>query len=154
MNKTAALLSVFAAFVFMSALPAYSAGTGPYGVSGPSADYNVIPGGESQHLAFLDGTGPYGLHRAYGAFGTSARGVEPKPIANKDECLLVAINCGTDYISLERKIENLRKEISKGKSVYTDDELNILRGKLDNATKTLEFFRHDGARNLYKYPGD
>jgi len=73
---------------------------------------------------------------------------------SKDECLLVAINCGTDFVSLEQKIENLRKEISKGKSVYTDDELNILRGKLNNATKTLEYFRHEGARNMYKYPGD
>jgi hypothetical protein len=80
-------------------------------------------------------------------------GVKGQP-DSKDECLLVAINCGTDYPSLERKIDNLRKEISKGKTVYTDDELNILRGKLDNATKTMEFFRHDGARNLYKYPGD
>ena len=73
---------------------------------------------------------------------------------SKDECLLVAINCGTDYPSLERKIENLRKEISKGKSVYTDDELNILRGKLNNASKTMEYFRYEGARNMYKYPGD
>lgn len=85
--------------------------------------------------------------------GANDQGVKGQ-LDSKDECLLVAINCGTDYFSLERKIENLRKEIDKGKSVYTDDELNILREKLDNATKTMEYFRYEGAGNLYKYPGD
>ena len=138
MNKTAALLSVFAAFVFMSALPAYSGGTGPYGVSGPSADYNVVPGGESQHVAFLDGTGPYGLHRAYGAFGTSARGVEPKPIANKDECLLVSMNCPPEGMSGQQRIDRLNREISKGTDVYTEDELKVLKEKLNDANRELQ----------------
>ena len=75
-------------------------------------------------------------------------------IGNKDECLLVAINCGKDFISLEQKIEKLQKEISKGRAVYSDDELNILRERLNNANKTLEFFKNEGAGNLYKLPGE
>ena len=80
-------------------------------------------------------------------------GVKEKP-GNRDECLLVAINCGKDFISLEQKIEKLRKEISKGRAVYSDEELNALREKLNNANKTLEFFKYDGASNLYKLPGE
>lgn len=75
-------------------------------------------------------------------------------MGNKDECLLVAINCGKDFISLEQKIEKLRKEISKGRAVYSDDDLNILREKLNNANKTLEFFKYEGAGNLYKLHGE
>jgi hypothetical protein len=65
----------------------------------------------------------------------------------KDECLLAAINCGKDFITLEQKIDKLRKEIGKGRAVYTDDELRILREQLNNAKKTQEFFKYDGAKN-------
>jgi len=71
-----------------------------------------------------------------------------------DECLLVAINCGTDYVSLEKKIDSLQKEISKGRAVYTDDELRILRHRLNNANKTLEYFKNEGAGTWYTYPGE
>ena len=71
---------------------------------------------------------------------------------SKDECLLVAINCGTDFMTLEQKIEKLQKEIGKGRAVYTDDELTILREQLENATKTLEFFKYEGAKNSYTSP--
>ena len=72
----------------------------------------------------------------------------------KDECLLVAINCGKDFLTLEQKIDRLQSEILKGRAVYTDDELRILREQLDNARKTREFFRNEGASNMYKYPGE
>ena len=88
-----------------------------------------------------------------GASGANDYGVKEQKVS-RDECQLVAVNCGTDNLSLERKIESLRKEIAKGRSVYTDDELRVLRQKLNNATKTLEYFRHEGARSLHKYPGD
>jgi hypothetical protein len=71
-----------------------------------------------------------------------------------DECLLVAINCGNDFHSLEQKIDKLRNEIAKGRSVYTDDELRILREQLTNADKTLEFFKKEGGGDWYKYPGE
>jgi hypothetical protein len=83
--------------------------------------------------------------------GSNDSGVQEEK-RGKDECLLVAMNCGNDYITLEQKIEKLRKEISKGRAVYTDDELNILREQLNNASRTLEYFRYEGARNGYKYP--
>jgi hypothetical protein len=72
----------------------------------------------------------------------------------KDECLLVAVNCGDNYYTLEQTIDRLQKEISKGTNVYTPDELLILRKKLENARKTLEFFRYEGASNLYRYEGE
>jgi hypothetical protein len=67
----------------------------------------------------------------------------------KDECLLLAINCGNDFITLEQKIDKLQKEIGKGRAVYTDDELRILREQLNNAKKTQEFFKYEGAKNIY-----
>ena len=73
---------------------------------------------------------------------------------NKNECLLVAINCGNDFVSLEQKIESLQKEISKGRAVYSNDELQNLKKQLNNATKTLEYFKNEGAGNWYKYPGE
>lgn len=85
--------------------------------------------------------------------GINDAGLKEEP-DSKDECLLVAINCGTDIFSLEQKIEKLRQEISKGRAVYSDDELSILREKLNNARKTLEYFKYEGAGNLYKYPGE
>jgi len=73
---------------------------------------------------------------------------------NKDECLLVAINCGNDYVTLEQMIGKLQKEISKGRAVYTNDELRILKEKLNNANKTLEYFKYEGASNWHSYPGE
>jgi hypothetical protein len=85
--------------------------------------------------------------------GVNDSGVKEE-MGNKDECLLVAINCGKDFLSLEQKIDKLRKEISKGRAVYSDDELIILRERLNNANKTLEFFKYEGAGNLYKFHGE
>jgi len=83
--------------------------------------------------------------------GTNNFGLKEQQLF-KDECLLVAINCGSDFISLDQKIDKLRNEISKGRAVYTDDELRILREQLNNARKTQEFFKNEGASNWYKYP--
>ena len=77
------------------------------------------------------------------------RGVKEEK-SSKDECLLVAMNCGNDHPTLQQKIEKLRKEISKGRAVYTDEELTILREQLNNANRTLEYFKYDGARNRYQ----
>jgi hypothetical protein len=72
----------------------------------------------------------------------------------KDECLLVAINCSKDFITLEQKIDKLQREIGKGRAVYSDEELRILREQLNNANKTLEFFKYEGAKNWYNYPNE
>jgi hypothetical protein len=87
-----------------------------------------------------------------GESGLNDPGVKEE--TNKDECLLVAINCGSDFLTLEQMIEKLRREISKGRAVYTEDELIILRERLNNANKTLEFFKYEGAGSMYKYPGE
>jgi hypothetical protein len=137
MNKIATLFSVLAALLFLSALPAHSGGNGPYGTFGPSVGYNVIRGAESQHVAFLDGTGPYGLHGPNGAFGLPSRMVESKSIAGKDECLLAAMNCPPEGISGQQRIDRLNREISKGRDVYTEDELRVLKEKLNDANKEL-----------------
>lgn len=62
------------------------------------------------------------------------------PMGNdhKNECLLVSKNCGDNVDSLQQRIEKLRTEISRGTLVYTEDELMILKNKLDDAVKTLE----------------
>jgi hypothetical protein len=57
---------------------------------------------------------------------------------NKDECLLVSLNCGQDVDSIQVRIERLNKEIAKGTDVYTREELDVLIRKLDEATRNLE----------------
>ena len=63
----------------------------------------------------------------------------------KDLCLLLAKNCQDNTYVIQQRIERLHGEIGKGTSVYTDDELNILRKKLDDASKALEFVFSEGA---------
>ena len=63
----------------------------------------------------------------------------------KDLCLLLARNCQDNAYIIQQRIDRLRGEIGKGATVYTDDELNILRKKLDDASKALEFVFSEGA---------
>jgi hypothetical protein len=60
-------------------------------------------------------------------------------IQQKDECLLVARNCGNSAVSIQDKIERLKEEISKGRTVYTTEELNNLNQKLDEVSRILDF---------------
>ena len=57
----------------------------------------------------------------------------------KDECLLLAKNCGTAVYSIQDKIEKLKEEIEKGTKVYTLEELNNLKQKLEEVSRTLDF---------------
>ena len=66
-------------------------------------------------------------------------------IPKKDTCLLFARNCQDNVYILQQRIERLQGEISKGTRVYNPDELNLLRQKLDETNKTLEFVFSDGA---------
>jgi len=63
----------------------------------------------------------------------------------KDLCLLLAKNCQDNAYVLQQRIDRLSGEIYKGTTVYTHDELNILKQKLDEATKALEFVFTEGA---------
>ena len=56
----------------------------------------------------------------------------------KDECLLVSWNCAQDVDSIQQRIERFTNEIAKGTAVYTKDELNILKRKLEEISKDLE----------------
>jgi hypothetical protein len=159
MKRSMAFFSVLAALLLMSALPAIAGGTGPYGFFGPSLDiatgsetqhvalaggtgpygsfgpsdgYNIVPGSEMQHVAAFTGSGPYG---AYGPSGMTSWG-ESSQIANKDECLLVAKNCPDDF-TVQKRIDRLNTEISKGTSVYTPDEINMLKKERDEAYREL-----------------
>jgi len=57
--------------------------------------------------------------------------------AVKNECLLVAKNCGTQVDSIQERIERLSGEIAKGTNVYTRDEMRRLERQLDEANKLL-----------------
>lgn len=59
----------------------------------------------------------------------------------KDECLLLARRCGTSAYSIQDKVEKLKEEIEKGKKNYTIEELNILKQKLDDASRTLDLLQ-------------
>jgi hypothetical protein len=50
---------------------------------------------------------------------------------NKDQCLIVAINCtgGTDTVL--KRVDRLKKEIDKGSSVYTPEELKGFQDQLN-----------------------
>ena len=64
-------------------------------------------------------------------------GKEYENQTNKDECLLVSMNCAQDVDSIQMRIERLDKEIAKGLDVYTREELNILQRKLEDTYKEL-----------------
>ena len=65
--------------------------------------------------------------------------------SGKDECLLVAMNCGDRAESIQNRIYMIQTEIKKGTSVYTTDELNILQKKLDDANAELNEAYSGGA---------
>jgi len=60
-------------------------------------------------------------------------------VQQKDECLLVARNCGNSAVSIQDKIERLKEEIAKGRAVYTVEELNNLKQKLDEVSRILDY---------------
>jgi hypothetical protein len=63
----------------------------------------------------------------------STIGGPPNMGAEKDKCLLVALNCPDSFDPLQIRIDKLQAEIDKGNAVYTNEELNVLRNKLNDA---------------------
>ena len=57
----------------------------------------------------------------------------------KNECILLAIKCGNSILSIQDKIQLLREEITKGKSAYTPEEIERLKKKLEDVSKTLDY---------------
>jgi hypothetical protein len=56
-------------------------------------------------------------------YGTPDKGLKSN---QKNECLLVAKNCATESSTVRQRIIDLRREISKGLRVYTEQELRML----------------------------
>ena len=56
----------------------------------------------------------------------------------KDQCVLIARECGSSVQSIQDKIERLQGEIAKGTAVYTPDDLNLLKQRLDEVNKVLD----------------
>jgi len=56
----------------------------------------------------------------------------------KDECLLTSKKCADQVDTIQQKIRKLNKEIAKGTKVYTPEELNRLKAKLDETNMMLD----------------
>jgi hypothetical protein len=70
-----------------------------------------------------------------GSFDTKfQQGQQPE----KNECLLVAMNCPNQVDTIQQRIDRIKGEIARGSDVYTSDELRTLNRKLEDAVKILE----------------
>lgn len=58
--------------------------------------------------------------------------------AQKDECLLAAKGCANEVDSIQRQVKKLHNEIRKGTRVYTKEELQTLKRKLEEVNKLME----------------
>lgn len=63
----------------------------------------------------------------------TATGVQGNIVEQKDECILVALNCPDNVDTLQQRIDKLQAEINKGTAAYTTEELNTLNNKLMDA---------------------
>jgi hypothetical protein len=70
--------------------------------------------------------------------GTGSSTMELNQQGQKDECLLVAKNCGDQVDTIQERINRLNHEIGKGNAVYTREELRKLGSELQDAEKILE----------------
>lgn len=61
----------------------------------------------------------------------------------KNECLLVAQNCGTEVDSIQERISRLQEEIAKGTDVYSADELRTLNNELMRKNNLLNYLQND-----------
>lgn len=70
--------------------------------------------------------------------GSMDRRMEQGQLLERNECLLVAVNCANEVDSIYQRIDRIKREISRGTDVYTTDELRKLDRLLDEANKTVE----------------
>jgi|BarGraIncu00431A_1022009.scaffolds.fasta_scaffold52905_1 TolA-binding protein len=77
--------------------------------------------------------------------GNSMMGQDQQGQNMKDECLLVAQNCGDRVDSIQQRIARISHEISKGTAVYSRQELMHLNSQLEDANRTLEMIMSGGA---------
>lgn len=72
-------------------------------------------------------------------------GMTPDNSTSKDQCLLVAQTCKDNVDSLQQRIDRLHREINKGNSVYTNEELRSLEFQLKDAISTMDVLMRGGA---------
>jgi len=58
--------------------------------------------------------------------------------AEKDECLLASKNCTSQVDDIYKRMHKLDKEIKKGTKVYTPQELQKLKDKLQETDQMLK----------------
>ena len=58
--------------------------------------------------------------------------------AEKDECLLASKNCTSQVDDIYKRMHKLDKEIKKGTKVYTPQELQKLKDKLQETDQLLK----------------
>ncbi len=63
----------------------------------------------------------------------------PAPAAGKDMCLVDASHCPREnYYDLAEKVARLREAINKGMKLYTVEELEILKKKLEESLEIAD----------------
>ena len=62
----------------------------------------------------------------------------------KDECLLVSMNCGRDTDSIQERINRLNTEIGRGTDVYTPEELQKLQNERDGYQRQFDLMMESG----------
>jgi TolA-binding protein len=82
---------------------------------------------------------------AAGGMGSTMTGQDQQGQNQKDECLLVARNCGDRVDSIQQRIARISHEIAKGTAVYSRQELMRLDSQLKDANRTLEELTSGGA---------
>lgn len=63
--------------------------------------------------------------------------------SGKDECLLMARNCGDQADTIQQRIQRINRELNKGSSVYSNDELRRLQNQLDDANHMMEILNEN-----------
>lgn len=56
----------------------------------------------------------------------------------KNECLLVAMNCGSQVDTIQQRIVRIQNEMARGSAVYSQDELRRLNDQLRDANRMME----------------
>ncbi|GFO68744.1 hypothetical protein GMLC_23230 [Geomonas limicola] len=62
---------------------------------------------------------------------------------SKDECLLMARNCGDQSDTIQQRIQRINRELNKGSAVYSTDELRHLQNQLDDANHMMEILNEN-----------
>ena len=70
--------------------------------------------------------------------GTTVEPYQQQP-QERNECILLSIKCGNTILSIQDKIQLLKEEIAKGKTAYTPEEIDRLKRKLEEASRTLDY---------------